>query len=189
MLGAYTYSHTRQDLISLSNPNNVYVNAKGEVDGANAGRRHNIKFSGSYTLKYQIVVGGNFRLASGLPITRTWAISACSATILTNCTNQAVTVNAEPRGSVELPWLPTADIRVGRFFKFGSNRVEASIDVYNLTNANTTYSVRTSTGLSSIRVGGDPAAPVTLIPSFLSPTGVLGPRILRFNITWQFGTK
>ena len=63
------------------------------------------------------------------------------------------------------------------------------MDVYNLSNANTIYDVRTGSGLTNIRVAGDPATPTTQIPTFLSPTGVLGPRIIRFNVTYQFGQR
>jgi hypothetical protein len=176
-LAGYTYSRTRVDLTSLSNPNNAYVNAGGE----SGGRRHNFKGSASYELPYKIDVGANFRLQSGLPITRTWAIPSG---ILRQ---GAVTVNAEPRGSVELDWLPTLDIRAGRHFDLGSNRISLSLDAYNAWNTNTVFAVRTTTGLTPIRVNGDPSAPVTNIVSFLSPTQVLAPRVLRFNITYEFG--
>ena len=72
-----------------------------------------------------------------------------------------MTVNAEPRGSVELGWLPTLDLRAGRFFNVKGSRLELSVDVYNATNANTVFGVRTNTGLATIRVDGDPAAPPT----------------------------
>ncbi|HEV3140026.1 MAG TPA: hypothetical protein VGY57_05900, partial [Vicinamibacterales bacterium] len=58
---------------------------------------------------------------------------------------------------------------------------------YNLTNANTTFAVRTTTGQSTIRVAGDATAPPTSIASFLSPTSVLSPRVVRFNVTYLFG--
>ena len=45
---------------------------------------------------------------------------------------------------------------------------------------------RRTTRLSSIRVVGDPNAPVTSIPSFLSPTSVLAPRVVRLNVTYKF---
>src|SRR5439155_9543470 len=136
-----------------------------------------------------ILFGVGFRLNSGLPITRTWTISSCSATVTANCVRQAsISVNAEPRGSVELPWLPTLDMRGGRRFSLGGGKqLELSVDAYNLTNANTTFAVRTTTGTSSIRVGGDPAAPITQIASFLSPTSVLSPRVVRLNVTYKFG--
>src|SRR5205814_777625 len=117
MLAGYTYSRTHVQLTSLSNPNNAYVNAEGE----SGGRRHNFKASGSYELPHNILVAANYRLQSGLPITRTWAVPTCSTTVTANCTRQSLTVNAEPRGSEELPWLPTLDLRGGTFFTMGRN--------------------------------------------------------------------
>jgi hypothetical protein len=183
VLGGYTYSRTHVELTSLSNPNNAFVNATGE----SGGRRHQLKVNGSYTLPYQIVTGVEFRIQSGLPITRTYGVPRCTGTVTTNCVVQNnLTVNAEPRGSELLPVLSTLDVRAGRFFTFGTHRVEATMDVYNLTNANTTYSVRTGSSRTNIRVAGDPSAPQTPIQTFLSPTGVLGPRIIRFNFTYWF---
>ena len=170
------------DLTSLSNPNNAFVNSEGE----SGGRRHNFKASGSYTLPAKVLVAANVRLQSGLPITRTWTVPTCSTSVVTNCTRQALTVNAEPRGSVELSTLPTIDIRAGRFFDFGDNRLELSLDVYNLTNANTVFNVRNGTGQTGVRLDGDPAQPITLITTFLSPTQFLAPRVARFNVTYKF---
>jgi len=173
LLGGYTYSRTHVDLTSLANPNAALVNAGGE----SGGRRHNLKLSGSYQLPRNVLVAANYRLQSGLPITRTWAVPACTATVTSNCVRQSnLTVNAEPRGSEELPWLPTLDLRGGTFFRMGGNRLEVSVDVYNVTNTNTVYGVRTNTGLANVRAAGDPAAPVTQISAFLSPTQVLAPR-------------
>jgi hypothetical protein len=185
LLAGYTYSQQEVELTSLSNPNTAFVNASG-VSG---GRRHNLKASGSYMLPWQWLLAANFRLQSGLPITRTWQVPTCSGTVTTNCTRQTLTVNAEPRGSVELGKLPTLDLRVGRFFDFRDDRVEFSVDVYNVTNANTVFGVRTTTGLSAIRVDGDIRNPTTQITSFLSPTQFLAPRVLRFNVTYSFNRR
>jgi hypothetical protein len=113
---------------------------------------------------------------------------ACSGSTTTNCLSQgSTTIFAEPRGSTELPALYTLDLRAGRQFTIApTQRIELSMDIYNLTNANTVYNVRTTSTLTSIRVAGDPNVPVTQIPSWLSPTGVLGPRIIRFNVTYWF---
>jgi hypothetical protein len=178
-LAGYTYSRTRVDLTSLANPNNARVNAGGE----SGGRRHNFKASASYELPWKVNLGANFRLQSGLPVTRTYAIPAAVLR------QGATTINAEPRGSVELDWLPTVDVRAGRFFDIGTNRLELSVDAYNFTNANTVFAVRTTTGLTPIRVGGDPSVPTTLIPTFLSPTNALAPRVVRFNVTYNFGGR
>jgi hypothetical protein len=187
LFGGYTYSTTKVDMTSLANPNNAFVNAAGE----NGGRRHNFKAGGSYDLPYGILFGFGFRLNSGLPITRTWQIPSCSATVLTNCVRQAsFAINAEPRGSELLPWLHTLDLRGGKRFTFPNGQdVDLSIDLYNVTNTNVTTAVRTTTSLSNIRPAGDPNAPVQQIPSFLSPTNVLAPRVLRFNVTYRFGAR
>ena len=110
----------------------------------------------------------------------------CTATVTTGCTRQTLTVNAEPRGTVELPTLPTLDLRAGRFFDFGNDRIELSLDVYNVTNANTVFNARTGTGQTPIRVNGDPTAPTTNIATFLSPTQFLAPRVVRFNVVYSF---
>jgi hypothetical protein len=193
LVAGYTYSHTKRELTSLATPNSL-INAAGEAGG----RRHNFKATGSYTLPYKVLVGANFRLSSGLPVTRTWTVPACSSTIVSNCIPTSATVNAEPRGSVELPWLPTLDVRGGRFFDLGHNRLELSVDVYNVTNANTVYDVCNSglapacssgTGLSPIHVNGDPSAATTFIPTFLAPQAFLAPRVVRFNVTYNFGRR
>ena len=187
-LAGYTYSQTKVDLTSLANPNNAFVNA----GGISGGRRHNFKASGSYLLPYQVLLAANFRLASGLPVTRTWLIPTCSATVTANCLRQTLAnpgVNAEPRGSVELSTLPTLDLRAGRYFDFRRDRIELSMDVYNLTNANTVFNTRTATGLTPVRVNGDASQPTTLIQTFLSPTQFLAPRVLRFNITYSFNRR
>jgi hypothetical protein len=185
-LAGYTWSHEIQELVSLANPNAAYVNASG----TSGGRRHNFKAIGSYMFPYRITFGMNFRISSGLPITRNYSVPTCSATVLVDCISQSngTNVNAEPRGVVELPALATLDMRAGRIFNMQGQRFELSMDVYNVTNANTTYSVRTGTGTTNVRYANDATLPTTPIPTFMSPTGVLGPRIIRFNVTYWFGT-
>jgi hypothetical protein len=184
VLGGYTYGRTEVDQTSLSNPNNAFVNAKGE----NGGRRHIFKVTGSYQFRYGILVGANLRAQSGLPITRgSQTFPTCSATVTTFCTNQNVSVNAEPRGSVRLPGLTTLDMRVGKIFVRGTQQIELSMDAYNVTNANTVFSVRQGTGRTTVQDFTQPGVVTRQIAQFQSPTGVLGPRILRFNITYNFG--
>ena len=184
ILAGYTYSRETRDLVSLESPNDARVNA----DGISGGRRHNFKASGSAELPFRLLLGANLLVMSGQPITRTVTISGCTATITTGCLQQGNdTVNAEPRGSVELPGRYQVDLRVGRFFNLNGRRFELGLDAYNLTNANTVYSVRTGTGRTNIRYANDPSRPVTQIATFMSPTGALGPRILRVNFTYWFG--
>ena len=186
LLASYDYSQTRQDLLGLSNPNQVFVNASGE----SGGRRHILKLSGSRELPGQILFAANYRWQSGLPFTRTWTVPTCSASVLTNCINQGGSVNTEPRGSEELKPLGTLDLRGGRVFRVGGQRFDLSVDCYNATNTNTVWQVRTNTTAPiNVRVAANPANPLTPIQNFRSPTGVLSPRVFRFNVTYTFGGK
>lgn len=186
ILGGYTYSREEQEFVSLANPNAARVNA----DGISGGRRHNFKLSGSAMLPYRITFGANVILSSGQPITRTVQIPGCTTTVTTGCLRQgATTVNAEPRGTVELPRRAQLDLRAGRLFNVRGQKFEIGLDVYNLSNINTVYSVRTGTGRTNVRYANDPSRPVTTIPTFNSPTGALGPRIIRFNVTYWFGAS
>ena len=185
LVGGYTYGRTRVDQTSLASPNSL-INATGE----SGGRRHILKVTGSYILPYRILFGANFKWQSGLPFARTFTAAGCTGGVTVNCLSQGgATILAEPRGSRELDSLTTLDLRLGRTFRFSTNSLELSVDGYNLANANTVYDVRTGSGLTNIRVAGDPAAPITRIQTFMSPTGVLGPRIFRFNITYRFGER
>jgi hypothetical protein len=176
LLGGYTWSKTEVDMTSVTNPNNAYVNAAGRpgID-----RTHNFKMTGAYQAPWDVIIGGNFRLQSGEPITRTVSVVGL------NQNPGGVDVNAEPRGSYVLPWLPTLDLRASKGFQFGSQQVDLEVDMYNVTNANTVFGVRTNTGLINVLEGG--TGPTVTIPQFLSPTGVLGPRIVRFNVVYRFG--
>jgi hypothetical protein len=173
LLAGYTWSKVEVDRDDVTNPNAALVNAAGR----SGGREHQFKVTGSYELPYGVLLGGNFRLESGPFITRTVQIGGL---------NQGnVTVNAEPRGSVTLDKLPTLDLRLGKSFRFGSNELLAEMDVFNVTNENTVFNVRTGSNRQTIRVGG--TGETQVIPQFMSPTGILGPRIIRFNVTYRFG--
>lgn len=191
LVGGYTYEHVFQQAPSVSNPDNELVNASG-VSG---GRAHDFKVTGTFQLPWQVLFGLSGRLDSGLPITRTVNIPVCGGSTTTNCITNGpasggvLTVNAEPRGDYLLPWLGTMDIRLGRFFNMGSNRFDVSIDIYNITNANTVFSVNTNTGLSTVFPNNNPSNTPSRVASFLLPTGITAPRILRFNLTYSFGAR
>jgi hypothetical protein len=190
LLGGYTYTDVFQQAASVSSPDNLINSA-----GVAGGRAHDFKLAGSFQLPYQVLFGINARLDSGLPITRSWAIPTCTSSVPTDCLaispsgGSTTTINAEPRGDLLLPWLGTADIRFGRFFNVGTNRFDLSFDIYNITNANTIFSVRTTTGVVKVFQNNVPTNSSQTIAQFLSPTGVTSPRILRVNLTWTFGAR
>ena len=147
---------------------------------ASIDRAHNFKLTGSYLFPYDIQFGGNLRAQSGQPFTRTLLVTG-----LNQATN-GLTVNAEPRGTYLLPWLTTADLRIGKIFRVhGPNTFEADMDVYNLTNSNAVYNVRNTTGRQNVT--DFTTGQTVQIAQFNSPIAVLGPRIIRFNVTYKFG--
>jgi hypothetical protein len=182
MVGGYTFSRTEQDCCtngttSITSPN-AFVNATGR-NGID--RAHNFKLTGSYLFPYDIQFGANLRAQSGQPYTRTLLITGLNQ----NPTN-GITVNAQPRGTYLLPWLTTADLRVGKIFKVrNANTFEVDMDVYNLTNSNAVYNVRQTTGRQNVT--DFTTGQTVQIAQFNSPIAVLGPRIIRFNVSYKFG--
>ncbi len=183
MVAGYTFGHTEigcctNESTNLTSPNSL-VNATGKsaID-----RAHNFKLTGSYLLPYDIQLGGNLRYISGQPFTRVYAVPG-----LVQQNGGTLTLNAEPRGSDKLSSITTLDARVGKVFRFAGQEFEADMDVYNLTNNNSVYTVRTTTGTVSV-TDYTTNTPVR-IAQYGSPIGVLGPRIIRFNVSYKFGLR
>jgi hypothetical protein len=173
MLIGYTVSKADVQTDSVANPN-AMINARGPVF---FDRTHVFKLTGSYILPYDVLVSGNFRTQTGVPVTRQVRFTL----------NQgSVTVNAEPRGEERLDNLTTVDLRASKILKFNGQEVEAMIDLYNLANANTVWEVRTLTGRLNVRRGGDPNGELINQQQYLSPTQILAPRIVRFGLSWRF---
>jgi hypothetical protein len=188
MLAGYTWSTNRQDDASIDTSPNLLINSSGVIttaangvlsSAANADRPHQFKLTGSYLLPYQdILLSANFRSQSGPPVTRQISQRLALGG------NQ--TINLEPLGSTRLDRLNTVDLRVSKNFRMGTRELAANLDLSNLTNANTVWEVRTLTPSITVRQNGDPNGTLNRIPQFLSPTQVLGPRIMRLGVSFKF---
>jgi hypothetical protein len=66
------------------------------------------------------------------------------------------------------------DVRIAKTLRFGRTRFDAGIDLYNLLNANTV------TTYDQTYVYANNGA------TWLTPTGIMSPRLLRFNVTATF---
>ncbi len=175
MLVGYTFSKTDVETDGVANPNQL-INTKGPVG---IDRTHTLKASGSYLLPRDWYVSGNFRTQTGPPITRTVRI--------TGLNQGAITVNAEERGSERLDYLTTVDARVSKILKVrGRQELELNLDAYNIANVNTVWDVRTLAGRINLRYAGNPTGELINQQQYLSPTGILAPRILRFGVTYRF---
>jgi hypothetical protein len=188
MLMGYTYSHTTLKDLSLgtssSNPSpNDLLNATGPINAiastGSSDRPQQFKLTGSYILPYDIALGANVRIQSGPPITRQIAAPLSFG--------GSATVYVEPQGSHRLDALKTIDLRLGKIFQMGQNHtLEADMDIFNLTNANTGWEAYSLTGRLNVHPGGDPSAPVNNIQQFMTPDQILAPRIIRFGVSYRF---
>jgi hypothetical protein len=53
-------------------------------------------------------------------------------------------------------------------------------------NANTVWDARTLSGTINLRQDGLATGAINTVPQYLSPSAVLGPRIIRFNVAYRF---
>jgi Carboxypeptidase regulatory-like domain/TonB-dependent Receptor Plug Domain len=194
LLGGYTYSQTRISGVSVNVNPNLLLNTSGVLTGQVPGagpnlfvtssqlgdRPHQFKLTGTYILPFHdIGVAGNLNSQSGIPITRQ------VNTALTVGGN--TTVNVEEPGSFRLDHRTTMDLRAFKVFRFTQTReLEASVDFNNLTNNNVAWDARSLSGTINLRQNGDANGTINTLPQFGSPSSVLGPRNIRFNVAFRF---
>jgi len=179
MLMGYTYSQTRQKGLSVNVNPNALINVEGPVTGQTGDRPHQFKLTGTYILPfYNIGFAANMSRSSGAVITRS------INTAQTVGGNTAV--NVEPLGSYRLPTRMAADVRAFKTINFGPRSLELSVDVHNVTNDNTFWDARSLGGTINLRQNGDPNGAINTVAQFASPSQVLGPRNVRFNLAFRF---
>jgi hypothetical protein len=97
------------------------------------------------------------------------------------------TINVTPLGSDRIAARNQLDLRASKSFRISDRRsLEASIDIYNVTNSNNVWDVRTLSGTIGLRQNGDLNGAINTVPQYLSPASVLAPRIARFNLAIRF---
>ena len=187
LLAGYTYSQTRIEGVSVNLNPNLLINTEGPLTGqvpsasAQLGDRpHQFKLTGTYiTPFWDIGVAGNLNTQSGILLTRQ------VNTALTVGGN--TTVNVEEAGSFRLDPRTSIDVRGFKTMRFGGSReLEASIDINNLMNSNVAWDARVLGGTINLRQNGDPNGTINTVPQFGSPSQILGPRNIRFNVAFRF---
>jgi hypothetical protein len=128
--------------------------------------------SGSYVTWYDIVVSGKYTARAGDPLQRTIAV-ATGGTLAGGVAalNQGTdTIWVQPRGEDRAETVSKfVDIRFAKRFPLGTSRLEATLDIFNLLNAN---HVQLQTEAIGSAIG--------------RPTRILAPRIVRFGVTARF---
>ena len=137
------------------------------------------KFSGSYlTPWWDINVAGNMQYRQGNPFP-----------IGVNVTNRTVAATGggggvgdtvvmfEPMGSRRLDNTFVADFKVEKAFTFGTMRIVPSMDVFNLTNANTILAYRRI--MYNLNAG---TGAVSQPANANDISGIIAPRVIRFGV-------
>jgi hypothetical protein len=177
MLAGYTWAKATFTNFSVGTSPNAFLNTEGRIFND---RPQQFKATGSYLLPYyDIYLGANYRFQNGPPINR--QISAPLS-----FGGGSTTINIEPQAAHRLPSLQTVDLRVAKTFRFGVRSLELDLDISNLTNANTTWEMRSLTGRLNVRLNGDPNGPIVNIQQWMSPSQILAPRIARFGVAFRF---
>ena len=187
---SYTLSRARFEDPSVNiNPNSL-LNASGRLADQTAvgtvmlsrqvgDRPHNFKLTGSYLLPWgEVLIGANFLAQSGAPVTR-YVNTPLTVGGTTN-------VMVEEAGAHRLPTRAVLDLRVQKSIVFGARSLDFAMDVSNLFNSNVTWDARNLSGTINALPGGIPGGPVNVLPQFLSPAAVLGPRNMRFSAAFRF---
>lgn len=130
-----------QDSNDLNNPN-FLINNRGRI-GYDA--PYQIRAGGSYTLPGEVQLSGSIRESSGLPQRRTYVVTSAVVPGLTQVTQN---VQVAERGEFRYPWVNLVDLRVTRVFRFGSVRMEPTVDLYNVFNNNAVTSAVETVGPS-----------------------------------------
>jgi hypothetical protein len=138
-------------------------NPNSEINTAQDLWEYTAKFSGAYTLPFDILLAGNYERRQGTPQARQVQFTG-------GTTIRSIVLNVEPLGSIRLPNTNLVDFRVSKKLSLGHRQsVEARFDFFNVFNENFLTS-------RNLRSGRD----------YLLPTGVILPRILQAGVTYSF---
>jgi hypothetical protein len=131
--------------------------------------------SGDYTWEWLGRVSGIYRLPAGVSVSanydhRSGIPTARQVLLRGGTTIPSITLNVDPLGSLRLPNTNVIDVRADKSFPIANRqRLSLRVNMFNALNANTVTSLTVLSG-----------------PSYLRPTGILGPRIVEFVASYDF---
>jgi hypothetical protein len=132
---------------------------------------------GSYTLpKVGVLLSGTFRSDQGGALAANWVVAnaliqpSLGRPLSNNAPN--VTVNVVEPGTLYGDRINEVDVRIAKILMFGRTRTNIGFDIYNLMN------------LAPVLSYNQAFSPTTT--TWLTPTGVLQPRFLKFSVQVDF---
>jgi outer membrane receptor protein involved in Fe transport len=163
-----SYSATKNDALSPKTRGTVYhaaaaLDPNTEFNTGDHTWEWLGRLSGIYLLPARVSVSANFDYRSGLP-------SARQVLFQGGTTIPSITLNVAPLGSLRFPNTAVTDVRAQKTFALSKRqRLTASVNVYNLLNANAVTAMTVLSGAS-----------------FMKPTAILAPRIAQFSASYSF---
>jgi hypothetical protein len=139
--------------------------------------RTTYKVSAAYQLPWEFQLSGSFIATPGPDVDANYTVTAAIAgRPIVGSTAGATTIQvnlAEPN-TIFLPYKNQFDLRLGRNFRFGTRRVQAFADIFNLLNSGTVLRVNETYG----------ANPAT--NAWMTPTAIMDGRYVRFGVQMSF---
>jgi hypothetical protein len=129
-----------------------------------------LRLSGSYELPWAINLAGSMIANNGYPYVSTYSLTrALAATQGITLTRASQTIRLSERGEERYGNVTMFDIRLSKAIRFGSRSFTPQVDFFNIGNASTAV-----------------ARTVAVGPSYLQPTEILSPRIIRIGFSLNF---
>jgi hypothetical protein len=128
------------------------------------------RLSGSYILPGDVTIAGSMIANNGYPYVSTFSVTqAVAAAQGITLTRASQTIQLSERGDERYGNVMMFDIRLARTFRFGGRSFSPQVDFFNIGNADTTVA-------HAVAVG----------PSYLQPSEILAPRIIRVGFSFNF---
>jgi outer membrane receptor for ferrienterochelin and colicin len=149
-------------------------------------RRHQLKVRGSYAITPELLVSGNLRVESGMPI-------SCLGLYNPDGSIDENTGDADPvgygssyhtcfgeiarPGSQRTPWINSVDLGINYVPEYLNGRLSLGLQVFNVFNETETLQVDVTSGTD---------APYTVSNSYLLPNSRQTPRYVMFSAAWRY---
>jgi len=164
--GGLNSSGGQSSTADLNDPNNTLYQ-KGVVG---LDTKVGFRLSGSYLAPGDVLVAGSLTSNTGGAYVSTVNLTRAAVASVVPLTRGSQTVFLSARGDERLPAVNEVDVRISRPFKFaGGRRITPQVDLFNITNAGPAVTITSA-------VGG----------SYLAPTQILAPRIIRIGFAMNF---
>jgi hypothetical protein len=97
------------------------------------------KASGSFTLPYNVQLGGSFQARPGIPVGADYTVTSAIAGRPLTGGVASITINLADPTRAFYDYVYTNDLTVARVFRFGRTRIRGFMEVFNLMNLSTIY--------------------------------------------------